>query len=524
MINIKFNKEFLFITSELFVILCYGLFTEFDTGLSIAPSASTIQGVDNIVLNSVQKMQSYYPFFQDIHVMIFVGFGFLMAFLKTHSWTSITFNYLIAAWALQISILLTNFWNRVLVDGFNNKISLDLTSLIIGDFGAGVALITMGAVLGKTDLFQLWILITLEIFFYSLNETICIKLLYIVDMGGSIIVHAFGAYFGLAASYFFNPRKAFLSNNDKGNYNSQTIAMLGTLFLWVYWPSFNGGLAPGISQQRVVVNTVLSISASCIAACAVSRIIKNKLDMEVVLNATLAGGVSIGGASDLVVTGVISMIIGTIAGIVSSLGFLFLGPFLRKKIDLHDTCGIHNLHGIPGLLGGIISGFSSGFAQYASKDNLEVSKIFIKVYNGERTFGEQGLMQFISVIITLVIACISGIISGYIASKCGNLDEFFIDTYHFDECDLELNLDSTNSNIDNSDFRNSNIDNSDFRNSNIDNSDFRNSIIDNSDLTNIKFTNSHYSINSNYSDNELIYKNMNDNNSDSNYTDANEYY
>lgn len=437
MINLKLNREFIFITSELFVILCYGLFTEFDKGLSIAPSASTIQGVDNIVLSSVQKMQSYYPFFQDIHVMIFIGFGFLMVFLKTHSWTSITFNYLIAAWALQISILMTNFWHKTLVDGFENKISLDLTSLIVGDFGAGVALITMGVVLGKTDLFQLWVLITLEIFFYSLNETICIKLLYIVDMGGSIIIHAFGAYFGLAASYFFNPTKAISSNNDKGNYNSQTIAMLGTLFLWVYWPSFNGGLAPGISQQRVVVNTVLSISSSCIAACAVSRIIKKKLDMEVVLNATLAGGVSIGGASDLVVTGVISMIIGTIAGIVSTLGFLFLGPYLRKKINLHDTCGIHNLHGMPGLLGGIISSFSSGFAQYASKDNPEVSKIFIKVYNGERTFGEQGLMQFVSVIITLIIAITTGVLSGYIASKCGHLEEFFIDTYHFDECDLE---------------------------------------------------------------------------------------
>jgi ammonium transporter Rh len=50
-----------------------------------------------------------------------------------------------------------------------------------------------------------------------------------------------------------------------------------------------------------------------------------KLDMEVVLNATLAGGVSVGSSSDLVVTGAIAMAIGTLAGIVSAVGFLWLG-------------------------------------------------------------------------------------------------------------------------------------------------------------------------------------------------------
>jgi len=47
--------------------------------------------------------------------------------------------------------------------------------------------------------------------------------------------------------------------------------------------------------------------------------------MEVVLNATLAGGVSVGSSSDLVVTGAIAMAIGTLAGIVSAVGFLWLG-------------------------------------------------------------------------------------------------------------------------------------------------------------------------------------------------------
>lgn len=106
------------------------------------------------------------------------------------------------------------------------------------------------------------------------------------------------------------------------------VAMVGTLFLWMFWPSFNGALAGSTQQQRVIVNTVLAIASSCVCACGVSRIMLQKLDMEVVLNATLAGGVAVGSASDLVVTGAISMLIGGCAGIVSALGFLKLSAWL----------------------------------------------------------------------------------------------------------------------------------------------------------------------------------------------------
>lgn len=49
------------------------------------------------------------------------------------------------------------------------------------------------------------------------------------------------------------------------------------------------------------------------------------------------------------------MLCGFIAGTVSTFGFRKLGGILSEKIGLADTCGIHNLHGIPGVLGGIIS-------------------------------------------------------------------------------------------------------------------------------------------------------------------------
>jgi len=131
-----------------------------------------------------------------------------------------------------------------LVEEEFHKISLDIPSLIIGDFGAGCVLITFGALLGKCDLPQLFVLATLEIIFYALNEGICAGMLQAVDMGGSMYVHTFGAYFGLAASFFFKAKLAKEKPQDnEGGYLSQTIAMIGTVFLYMFWPSFNGALA-----------------------------------------------------------------------------------------------------------------------------------------------------------------------------------------------------------------------------------------------------------------------------------------
>jgi ammonium transporter Rh len=77
--------------------------------------------------------------------------------------------------------------------------------------------------------------------------------------------------------------------------------------------------------------------------------------MEVMLNATLAGGVIMGAAADLITRPHLAMIGGFCIGGVSAFGFCWLGPFLKEKIGLHDSCGVHNLHGIPGFLGGITS-------------------------------------------------------------------------------------------------------------------------------------------------------------------------
>ena len=210
--------------------------------------------------------------------------------------------------------------------------------------------------------------------------------------------------------------------------------MVGTLFLWMFWPSFNGALASASQQQRVIVNTVMAISASCITACGISRIWLQRLDMEVVLNATLAGGVSVGSASDLVVTAGAAMAIGALAGIVSAIGFLKLSSFLQEKINLHDICGVHNLHGIPAVLGGLIGAISASLADSSFDNRESLEATFPKLADG-RTTSEQGWVQLAALGITLAFAIIGGIIGGFLASRCGKLEILFDDTEHFEHAE-----------------------------------------------------------------------------------------
>jgi ammonium transporter Rh len=56
-----------------------------------------------------------------------------------------------------------------------------------------------------------------------------------------------------------------------------------------------------------------------------------------VQNATLAGGVAVGTVADMAIRPWLALVIGSIAGILSTAGFQFITPIL-KKVFLHDTC------------------------------------------------------------------------------------------------------------------------------------------------------------------------------------------
>ncbi|NXE10966.1 RHAG protein, partial [Lophotis ruficrista] len=290
--------------------------------------------------------------FQDVHVMIFVGFGFLMTFLKKYGFSSVGINMLIAAFGLQWGTLMQGFW-----DMDRGKIHVNIKSMINADFSTAAALISFGAVLGKTSPIQMLILTILETTIFVCNEHLVTKVLQATDTGASMTIHAFGAYFGLAVTLvLYRPGLKNKHENEESTYHSDIFAMIGTLFLWLFWPSFNSAItSESIYRIKAIVNTYYSLAACTVVTFALSSLVekRGKFSMVLIQNATLAGGVAVGTCADLTIHPFAAMCIGSIAGIISVLGFHFLSPFLASRLNIQDTCGVHNLHGLPGILGGI---------------------------------------------------------------------------------------------------------------------------------------------------------------------------
>ncbi|XP_012387648.1 ammonium transporter Rh type A [Orcinus orca] len=346
----RFTFPLMAIGLEVAMIVLFGLFVQYETDQNVSqqPNSTKSPTVD------VDRYLDLYPLFQDVHVMVFAGFGFLMTFLRKYGFSSMGINLLIAALGLQ--------WGTIaqgILQSHGEKFHIEIKNMINADFSTAAVLISFGAVLGKTSPIQMLTMTILETAVFAVNEHLVVEVFGASDIGASMTIHAFGAYFGLAvAGILYRSSLKEGHRNEESVYHSDLFAMIGTLFLWVFWPSFNSAIADaGKNQYLAIVNTYFSLAACVVTAYACSSLLESrgKLHMVHIQNATLAGGVAIGTTADMANTPYYAMIIGSIAGVVCVFGFKFLTPFFTTKLRIHDTCGVHNLHALPGVIGGLAS-------------------------------------------------------------------------------------------------------------------------------------------------------------------------
>lgn len=420
---------------QLLFLIFFSVGTEYDSVISEVVGNST----------SPDRIKTTYGMFQDVHVMIFIGFGFLMTFLRKYGYSSVGLNFLVASFAIQWHMIWGGFCHMIF-EGHFQKIGLSLTSLLLADFASAAVLITMGALLGKVTPTQLLSIAFLEIIFFAVNENILLKI-GIMDVGGSIIVHVFGAYFGLAASKVLTKPKNKDDPQNSAVYHSDMFAMIGTTFLFVFWPSFVSAPAGPHDQERAVIATLLALVGSCVTAFVASKIFRGgEFCMVDVQNATLAGGVAIGTSANLaVLSPAESLAIGIAAGILSVIGYTKIQPFLERTIGLHDTCGVNNLHGMPGILAAICSVFVCAFSK---SDHFASTEAWQAVYGPRfdddgaevRSAGEQAGFQMLCLIVSFSIAVITGAISGFIVKFIDPLKETdgYLDSAHWEVPEQEI--------------------------------------------------------------------------------------
>ena len=153
-----------------------------------------------------------------------------------------------------------------------------------------------------------------------------------------------------------------------------------------------------------VMNVIFALSGSTLLTYLATVLLRRKIDAADIANATLAGGVAIGSTCDQVSLPV-AFAIGAVAGFASTFGFAIIQSKLQKVLRLVDTCGVSNLHGIPGLLGGLAA-------------LLVVSGIDVGA-------------QAIGIGFTIVVAIVAGLVSGKLLSLTGHRAQPYEDAEEF---------------------------------------------------------------------------------------------
>uniref|UniRef100_A0A8C2JFG9 Rh blood group, D antigen n=1 Tax=Cyprinus carpio TaxID=7962 RepID=A0A8C2JFG9_CYPCA len=300
---------------------------------------------------------SSYAEFQDIHVMIFMGFGFLATFLLRYGFSGSGFNVLLAAMAIQWAVLMNGF----LLPQRHHKreIHISMKSVIEAELCAASALVAMGAVHGKTNPVKLLLMALVEVTGFVVNQWI-LRTLFRADPVYSImLLHVFGALFGVMVSWvLYREGIEPVHEKEKTDRKTGLFAMFGTLFLWMFWPSFNSALVRDHKWERglkltVIYGTYLSLAVSVVMAMSVSMLTsaKGKMNMVHLQSSTLSGGVAIGVAMTAVHTPWIAMTIGFCASLLSALGFRYMKNHMLFAFECHDTCSVLNVHAVPGIPG-----------------------------------------------------------------------------------------------------------------------------------------------------------------------------
>lgn len=363
----------------------------------------------------------YWSMTRDVSVMIFFGFGFLMTFMRRYAYSAIGYTLLISSMVVQWSVPLQGFFNRIHFtdNDFGPKWQAGTFEILNGLFCAGAVMISYGALLGKVTPTQMLILGFLEPIFYWINLYVTIFVLGVLDIGGGMTIHTFGAYFGLTVCWFLTSGQTRSHKDNTSSYNSDIFSLAGTLLLFICWPSFNAVAArPGIAQTRALVNTFLSIASSTMGTFMFSRWIgeDKKFDVVHIQNSVLAGGVAMGVAADLVVSTYGSMIVGFISGVISVWGYKYLTPYLSNKLNIQDVCGVHNLHGMPGIISCIVG----VFVTLASKDTIYNNNEYNWTHEDYAEFpqGEnQSGYQLAGLLITIGIAIGGGFITSLFMAR-----------------------------------------------------------------------------------------------------------
>jgi ammonium transporter Rh len=370
----------------------------------LTPALSAAQGAAPSDLAATVREVQQYGFAIHILAMLLVGFGFLMVFANRYGYSAVTGTYLVVAAGVPVYIGLraSGVLSAEAVEPHSIK------ALLLAEFAVASALIAAGAVLGRVRLYQYALLAGLMVPLYMLNERLVLDgglgiTKGFTDAAGSIGIHAFGAYFGIGLAVALTNRQqrtAEVSSDAASN----RFSMIGSMVLWLFWPSFCCAVVPPEQLAATAVNTVIALCGATMSTYVFSTIVgKGKVAIADMANAALAGGVAIGATCNLMPLP-FAFAIGLLSGALCVFGYAYVQPRLQRSLKIVDTCGVHNLHGMPGLLGGLAA---------------------VVVVPGV------AVAQLTGIAVTVVLAVSGGLAAGFVIRATGAKQEAYEDAEDF---------------------------------------------------------------------------------------------
>nr|XP_048299133.1 blood group Rh(D) polypeptide-like isoform X1 [Myodes glareolus] len=349
-----------------------------------------------------QKLMETYQVFQDLTLMAALGFGFLSSSFRRHSWSSVAFNLFILALGVQGSILLERFLSWP----FLKDVAISLFSIRTATMSTIPVLISAGAVLGKANLVQLAVMVLMEAAAFRAVRIVDKKFFHMEDHIIAMHGHVFGTYFGLLVVWCLSrslpwgvDEKAQTEKAQMAT-SSSLFAMLGTLLLWIFWPSFNSALLECQNEKKTaVLNTYYALAVSAVTATSMSALShpQGKINMVHIHNAVLAGGVAVGAPSFLITSPWIAMVLGLTAGLISIGGAKCLPVCLNHMLQIQKPGGIHYTFGLPGLLGAVT------YILLTHMNNYSISQIT-----------NQMIIDFGALSFALAVGMVSGLLTGWL--------------------------------------------------------------------------------------------------------------
>ncbi|NXR59397.1 RHD protein, partial [Rhadina sibilatrix] len=371
-------------------------------------------------VSDIYSPSDFYPEFQDVNHMVIFGFGFFLMVLRRYGFSSTGFNFLLIVLGVQCSVLVEDC--LVFLRAQQNEVGMKSLAKAVVSMTA--VIISTGAVLGKANPVQLIVMTLVEIIFFFVSRCINRTFLQIPDHLTLMHVHLFGAYFGLAVTSRFPEPPPGLDKN-RSNPKSDLFSMLGTVFVWVFWPSFNSILVD--SKGKAVFNTYLALAVSAVAAFMLSALTSKdgKFRMTHIHSAVLAGGVTVSYTAHSIQHPWIAMILGLLGTVITILGSHCLQRCFNPALKLQDTSGVHFTFGLPAVLGAV-----------AAVVLCVVEKGIDKQWNDLSSLGYLIFVDIGAFCQTVCTALVTGLITGLILNikllKAVHASKYFDDQFYWE--------------------------------------------------------------------------------------------